>query len=347
MKNRSITFRIDARKEAGIGHLIRSINLGEYFKSKGCRVNYIIKGNQHRQPEIDATYISKTNGFSSELKILDGLAHHDIIVCDFINQITLEEDGLGGYLEKLNSYFQYSIFFDGIYSDSVFSKISWPAIDQLITPYLTSFETAFPNKLVGPEYFVFSDSMIKASYNKSFDLKRIGILISFGGSDPCNLTRFLLQTIEPDLQSFKYIDFFVVVGPYFSKVNLEAIDTISSIHENIQIIHKPTDLTNLFAKSSIAITNGGLTKYEASLFGCTIIQINENQTVTEINSDFAQAAGGVFFGEYKYINPIELRRSLHFVINDNEFRKSCFYRNRSIVDGKGKERIYQRLTSLK
>jgi spore coat polysaccharide biosynthesis protein SpsF (cytidylyltransferase family)/spore coat polysaccharide biosynthesis predicted glycosyltransferase SpsG/2-polyprenyl-3-methyl-5-hydroxy-6-metoxy-1,4-benzoquinol methylase len=110
----------------------------------------------------------------------------------------------------------------------------------------------------GLEYLVLKDNM---SGSTDVNDPPLRILVTFGGSDPDNLT-------EPVASTLDYLSYKVkaVIGPFFS-VNITRIG-------NCELIHNPEELDGYIGEADLVITSFGMTLMEALIMKRPVILIN-------------------------------------------------------------------------
>ena len=128
----------------------------------------------------------------------------------------------------------------------------------------------------GFEYFIYPIEKIKKK-KKIFD-----ILLSFGGSDNFKGTLYVLKLLEK-LKVKKNI--IVVNGKHFKKNYKKKLLSICK-KNNFKIQPFSKNFDNLLNKSSLLITNSGLTKYEGVLHNIPVVVFSDSKKSQKIDKVF-------------------------------------------------------------
>jgi len=171
----------------------------------------------------------------------------------------------------------------------------------------------------GPAYMVFDSSMSTVS-RIPFDEKK-GIVVSFGGSDPHNLTVTIVSClnalgIEPD----------IVRGPFFEH-SLEGIRG--------SIIDSPAHLHDIISNARVLVTSFGITMYEAFLLGTPVVLFNQSS----YHSRLARSVSVINLGYSGSVRREQLVRRLGETLGDGSLLRECAETHTRHVDGKGTERV--------
>jgi len=156
------------------------------------------------------------------------------------------------------------------------------------------------NHYFGHDYFVLRDEFI---YSKPKE--QIGhvkqILITFGGVDPNNYTKKVLDTIYDYCQK-NDIEITVIAGFGYQKY-----DTIASF-KNIHIEKNVTDISRYMYEADLIFTSAGRTTYEIASIGTPTIVLAQNER--ELTHFFASS-------EYGFLN-----LGLGYKLSDHELMKN-------------------------
>ena len=104
----------------------------------------------------------------------------------------------------------------------------------------------------------------ESAADRTFDLARLKVLISFGGEDSGDLTGRLLSMID-DTGIFRPEQLTVIRGPFFSR---------DDFPEGVTLIDSPADLSGILMKYDLVFTMFGLTCFEALYSFVPVILFN-------------------------------------------------------------------------
>jgi spore coat polysaccharide biosynthesis predicted glycosyltransferase SpsG/SAM-dependent methyltransferase len=171
----------------------------------------------------------------------------------------------------------------------------------------------------GPGYMIFD--------NRIFTVPRVpyrekkGTVVSFGGSDPHNLTCMVVSClneigIEPD----------IVRGPFFTH-------SLERLRGNI--IDSPVHLHEIISNASLLITSFGITMYEAFYFGTPVVLFNHSS----YHFLLAQSVSAINLGYRGNIGREDLVQKLAETLGDEHALREYAEKNKTLVDGKGTKRL--------
>ncbi len=163
-----------------------------------------------------------------------------------------------------------------------------PRSEDLRVDPVTRFKnTIYTNKstktkfFIGPKYWILRREFFEyKKLQKSTPEIIHNILLSFGGSDPTNLT---CQVLEKLLEVYGTYHIDVVLGQQFCFYN--EVETILDIHGdkriNVSLHSNVTNMAELMYVSDLAITAGGMTMFEALCVGTPVIVIPQDKLQRE------------------------------------------------------------------
>ncbi len=306
-----IFFRCDAGSEAGLGHLVRSINLGiEISKISGYRPNFIINSSEKIISKyLDRKYFnlifSETRiGTDDDYKFLKKYLTEDcLIILDsrFVRQKDIDN------LSK-------SFFLIGI--DDGLNELNWP----IKLNYNLYAEGSNSNDLIGPTYNLINSKFFSPNKNNKYTPR---ILITMGGEDPDNLTSWI---IENSAEILNLLDVRIIIGaahPDKIKVRQQTFKYLSEA----EIFDSPESLIEHAIWSNIAITAGGMSAYELAASENALIGIAIESHQIQLLKSMDERGALEFIGEYDHNTKKKLTFSLRKLIdnriNADKLRKSA------------------------
>ena len=256
-------FRVDAgnRKGLSFGHLSRCMILSKILKDLFCTESIFLmkdisEGVLHaRRKGCHVAFFPEQAGPEQEMKALFDLADQitpDLFIMDLPN--TRLDTRIFDQIKKrsIRSICIDDFRFKNPGADIVFNS-------SILAP--VKFKKGRPSDnqtlFLGPGYFIFDDNLLGDKI--IFDKNLKNIVISFGGSDPTNLTFKVTEQLVS--LAFKNTCFHIVTGPGYK--NSQALCTlICEQGKNFKIIKNPDNIIPYFEAADYVICAGGRTMYE-------------------------------------------------------------------------------------
>ena len=110
---------------------------------------------------------------------------------------------------------------------------------------------------LGPEFFIFDETAKNKNPRRKAGL--LNIVLTFGGSDPTNLTRKVVKTLLKERWP-SFTIFRIILGPGYSDVG--DLKSLISSRKDFEIITDPQDIIPYFLGSDLTVCAGGRTMYE-------------------------------------------------------------------------------------
>jgi spore coat polysaccharide biosynthesis predicted glycosyltransferase SpsG/SAM-dependent methyltransferase len=277
----------------GIGHLRRCLSLIEAGKSWFESYLYIMKGD-NRYPEVSSRYRTVTN--------LNDIPAIDLIVSD-MRDTKLHEMRR---LERIAPIVSID--------DKGAARGRAP-----VCIYSLPQREVIQGNYLGPSFIVL-DTRIQDCTPLSFGEKQ-GITVSFGGSDPENLTEYVTRLLNE-----------VGVYPTIVKGPLYRHDTSMLKGE---IVEGGDDIFDLINRSKVLITSFGITMYEAFYLKTPVILFNR----TKYHYELGCKTSAVNLGFKGKRTQKELAGELEREIKMESMLAESAERNSSVVDGMGALRV--------
>lgn len=191
--------------------------------------------------------------------------------------------------------------------------------------------------LVGSDYVPVREQFLNRDYR--VHEKVTDVLITTGGGDIDNIAGSLLKEVLCE-----GICFHVVTGRY--NPHLKALQELESNCQGIRIYHDVKDMAALMHKCDLAITAGGTTIYELAAIGVPFLCFSyaKNQEALTEYIGAGKIAG--YLGAYHLERQAVMERlpGLFAEYCDNrELRAACHAREKKMIDGKGAERLAEKI----
>lgn len=337
-RKKAFVIRADADATIGAGHVMRCLALGQALKTQGCDVIFICVCNN------EALY----QRLSDEGFQVVTLAHPNPNPSDW--QITSK------VLQSLPAAW---VVLDGYHFDSAYqhqikacghrllviddmAHLDRYCCDILLNQNINAERLHYiaepsPHYLLGPGY-----ALLRTEFLSWMDSKRTipkiasKVLVTLGGG---NSDERMLKFIRA-MQNVKVdeLEAAIVIGPANPQVHALEAEADHSIFP-IHLIDNARNMPELMAWADMAISAGGSTCWELSFMGLpTLVTIlTENQRTIAEGLEEAEAA--VNLGWYYNLSLMKITRKLKELATDADTRMQMSQRGRSLVDGKGVERV--------
>lgn len=193
------------------------------------------------------------------------------------------------------------------------------------------------NHYFGHEYFILRDEFIYTEpKNKIGDVKNV--LITFGGVDPNNFTKKVIEAIYGYCLE-KNIEITVIAGFGYDKY-----DTISS-YESISIKKNVQDISRYMRDADLIFTSAGRTTYEIASIGTPAIVLAQNER--ELTHFFASSEYGFLnLGLGKNVTHNEILKNFTKLVDSRKNREHMHKLMLKTDLKKGRKRVNSMINKL-
>lgn len=371
-----VVIRADANSKIGMGHVMRCLSVADALLKRGEEVLFVTaddtpvplltkKGVPYRVLHTD--YADMEAELPGLLCILQELTQRAELPEEVLSRMSSQRKDIAilvdsyyvteKYLAALKKRIT-TIYMDDIYA------FSYP-VDMLINYNIYGEEMGYEKDaafadtklLLGANYvplreeFSAGAGYVQSRKELSLGAANVtpaeegGILITTGGSDSFNLAgQLLMEAMKYD--ALKEKEYHVVSGSL--NPHIGELQALAKKHENIHIHCNVTNMAELMAESEVALSAGGSTLYELCAVGVPVIAFSfaENQehlVQTFVKRDIAQYGGNYRTDGNKMIqNTIA---GLETLLEDKNLRTEYRKKARTLVDGKGADRIAEAIIS--
>ncbi len=167
------------------------------------------------------------------------------------------------------------------------------------------------------------------------------ILVTMGGSDAFGFTPIAVKALLNLKLDFEAT---IILGSAAS--SFEEVSKIASNNPNIKILKSVENISDLMHSSTIAIINGGLTRYELALTGTPFIALSVHQIQYDITERVTSLVGGINLGIVKQLSQDEITNAMEELIENKEKRMAISNALQKIIDSKGTSRILNCIESF-
>ena len=174
-----------------------------------------------------------------------------------------------------------------------------------------------------------------------------GILITTGGSDSFNLAGQLL-TEAMKYDALKTKEYHVVSGSL--NPHIGELQALAQEHGNIHIHCNVTNMAELMAESKVALSAGGSTLYELCAMGVPVIAFSFAENQECLVQTFVKRGIAQYGGNYRTDGNRMVQNTiagLEMLLEDENLRAEYRKKARTLVDGKGADRIAEAIQALR
>ncbi|WDV46163.1 UDP-2,4-diacetamido-2,4,6-trideoxy-beta-L-altropyranose hydrolase [Clostridiaceae bacterium M8S5] len=313
----NVCFIASGGSKVGLGHIMRCMALASEFKKRGFGVLFFSNGSKGIKRLQENNFV-----------IVDELTIHDIIVVD---KYGLDEV----FFDNLRRHCKILVYIDDT------NDFDYP-VDIIINGSLIAHSLGYnkynnPNKkmLLGTKYNILRDEF--RNINKIIVREKVkNIMITTGGADYYNTTSRIVNIIRSN-QKYDEINLNVIIGDSF--LNKNNLKNRLKEFKKIRIYENVNKISEIMLLSDIAISAGGGTIYELCACGVVTLGVilakNQEPIVTKMDE-----LGYIKnIGWYSDLTKNKIFNTLDILINDFEKRKNMINKQRTLVDGKGTEKI--------
>jgi UDP-2,4-diacetamido-2,4,6-trideoxy-beta-L-altropyranose hydrolase len=334
-----ICFRTDAGVPgAGFGHLMRCLAIADALRDKGATAYFAMKS-ESRAEQIAKECGYKTLSIPAAASPQEDLRASlllmedaDIVVAD---SYRFDSD----YLSGLRQGGKFVVALD----DLADRKLPVDVVigNAYATPELYAKNISEGAAiLVGPEYLPLRKQFQGCPLRDVRDhLARV--LVTMGGEDACNATRLVVESLA-EYPSPLTLD--ILLGPaYAHHASLEAV--LNNDPHKYRVYEQVAQVSPLYLQADAAITAGGSTVWELAAVGVPMVILQTAENQRGIIKYAVENELGVVLGKQDQIMLSDVTQGLRG-LEDRQVRERYAARCRTLVDGKGGERIAEALLAL-
>lgn len=347
-KIKDIYFRADSSIDIGTGHIMRCLTLADVLRKKGskihfiCReykgnINHIIKKRGYIVHGLPPRIMNKTDMLLTEEILKKKNRRPDWLVSDHYGIDASWETHIKGCVQRLMVI---DDFTDRRHNcDLLLNQNLYKDMEK-------RYKGMVPEgcrMLLGTQYTLLREQFLalrkrRKGFNK--DIKRIMIFI--GGTDSENVTMKALEAVKLLNRSDTEID--VIVGATNPRGNniKRMCDTIPNTHYYCQI----DNMEELLFKTDIAIGSGGSASWERCFVGVPSIIMNFADNQKEISENLHRKGIAVNLGWHNTLKPKDIADAVLDLIGNPIKRMRMILKGKKIVDGKGAQRVADKIINL-
>lgn len=319
-----IVFRVDAGIKMGTGHVCRILALADRLRLYH-EVIFLVENKKYLAIKKIKEENHKIITFRDEkdfFKKIRKITPH-IVINDILN--TNKQ-----YIEKLKKTGYFVVNFDDLGEGS--------KIADLVINAIYEEKPLFENHYYGYEYMCLRDEFSIFRQEKKTNKKVKNILVTFGGSDPNNLTLLTLQAIEKLKLKNILINIILGIGYKKRKKIYEYIQNLKNKGFKINIKENIKLMAQEIYKSDIVITSNGITVYEVTTMKKPCISIAQNEV--EKKHSFAQKVKYIkYLGLAKNISLQNIAIAIKELVNNYNLREKIKIELSKFDSSKGVDKV--------
>ena len=343
MGNTNLLFRTDANIAIGTGHVMRCLALAQAWQDEGGRAVFAMAETtpalqeRLRSEGIEIVYVGPRAAEDSRRTIeIARELHAEWIVLDGYQFGYDYQQAVKRSSRKL------AFFDDNAHCEKYVA-------DLVINQNIHAHESMYARRLqettllLGPRY---------ASLRREFwayrGWKRDAsqcrrLLVTFGGSDPLNLTHFVLEILE----QINNEDLSVIAVVGGSNPHLRALQKRADCSRfQLQLLKNPANLAEIMASADIAISAAGSTCWEMCFMGLPALIVDVALNQRELARGLAQRGAALHLTPDN-LNTRSLLEQLEVLISSPETRRSLSTKAQELVDGNGALRVLAAMSPIR
>ncbi len=337
-KAKPLTFWVEASQQIGMGHLMESLALAEYFISQGTAVHFIVNPYEPSRLELQKRGVSFVEyeldendnvvRFMTQKEVQYVIVNHRNVSLNTMERIQYGDfavvviDQLGGK----------PIICDLLINKSLIPE--WLRYDFPVNRPLCCF---------GPDYAILGNNYRKLHQEqKAFSKDRYTVLVSMGGVDRTGATFRIIEALRPVENISKEI----IIGNGFA--HIKQLQQLRNKYNDPSFIFSVgvSDLHDRISKADIAISAGGNTLFEMACVGTPGIVLWEDEHEYTQGVSFDKKGTVVCLGN-GIKTPINIiSDAISTLLQDSLRREKMSQRGKNLVDAEGRSRISTAITNL-
>lgn len=341
-------FRADGSARLGLGHIMRCLALAQGLEKKGVESVFVTRDYQPEVAEIIRRYRCRVESippdcdFPEDLLLTSGFIQQykaGLVVTDLCNVDILARLGAySEYLHGLKSTGKFLLTIDDL------NEMYFPS-DILVNPnygaekmkYTAGKGTKF---LLGPSYFIFREEFIEAARaDREINKDARNILVTMGGTDPLGLALKVAKALTAHSMGTG-LSLRIVLGFGFTDSRKQELeDVLKGFAGKCELIPGSDNMAELMLRADLAITAGGLTKYETAVTGTPGIIISQVAHQADVSLEFAREGTALNLGIGTEVSEQAIAEAVNLLLRDSVLRAKMSAKGRKLVDGGGIERI--------
>jgi UDP-2,4-diacetamido-2,4,6-trideoxy-beta-L-altropyranose hydrolase len=329
-KIKSILIRTDGDNKIGMGHIYRSIAVGEELKKQGFEIHFLTPNKPmilNKLSKYGKCHIT-TNDLKNEISTI-GKIHPSIIIIDLLKKFLPFRTN---YFKSIKQICKILVTIDYVSADSQFVDIG---IHSLFGPKKSKAKKIF----FGHKFAVIRDNFKRSNFKVKKTVN--SIIVLQGGSDTYCVSPKILKALNQIKKNFKIT---LIVGPAF-KCKKELKQEMKSIKKDVTILSDVKQIHKIMQKHQMAISAAGNTSNELFFLGIPTVIIYGEKHEQESAEKAHKNKISINLGYGPNISIEKIISNVTFLLENYDLRNFLSKQSKIIVDGKGTKRIVKIITS--
>ena len=344
--------RMDASVEIGMGHLMRCLALAHTLLAKGVTPIFVCRGYSDYIEKMLQNHNFKREKLPAGCSFEEELALITQIIKDYDAEVTVVDlcynenlkhiERYVNYLEKLRQSGSKLMIIDDL------NILPFNA-EVVLNPNYGAEKLPYENKnkvtyLLGIKYFLFRPEFIKVADKQRVIREQVSrVLITLGGSDVLNVTPKVMRALV-QLSRTRPMELVIVAG--LNEHDKELFSMLNDFSGKYRICAGSDNMAELMLWCDLAITAGGLTKYETALTGTPSIIISQVKHQYDLTELFMHEGTALHLGLGSEVSENRIGEAIKGLLYDYGQRLKMSLNGKRLMDGKGAQRVVEVLTGL-
>lgn len=322
-----VAFRVVGNERLGLGHVYRALTIAsrmfnpsiDFFVDEGSDVaRRLISERNYR------VFTVKGDDEFVERVIQGG---YTLVINDIL-------DTDAGYIRALRSN-------DGRVVVNFEDLGPGAAEANLVINALYEYSTPLPNQRFGWQYACLRDEFLQAPMPRGVQDPPKTLLITFGGTDPADLSS---RTLKAAARALEGCNASVIVVLGIGNPRADAVrklaESLRQCFATLEVYTHVTRMSELMARADLAVTSNGRTIFELASLGVPMIAVSQNSR--EATHTFGRISGGVLdLGLESGVSEDRLASAISRVWKDHDLRTSMHARLLQFDLKRGVDRVIQ------
>lgn len=350
--------RADGNETIGMGHIMRCLTIAQALRRQGAEVLFITA-------DAQAASVIEERGFAA--KIL--FTRYDKMEVELPQLMTLlmehtKSGGAGAPKLLIDSYFVTAFYLKNLQLAAKVilmddeKRAAYPCdglVNYNIYGKTLGYESEYPKEtklFLGCQYA----PLREAFQNGGYEVREMAehILFTAGGGDACHVALKMAKRLEKKALSESDREngrispiWHIICGPFCS--DTEELERLAAGNERLRIHKNVTDMSGLMRSCDIAVSAAGSTLYELCGIGVPAVGFYFAENQRRNMETFAEQtpiknAGDFSLEPEKVCELIE--KEVETLCREKTLREKISQSMKTIVDGKGADRLAEGLLSL-
>lgn len=324
---RRILFRVDGGGKIGMGHVYRSLAVADELRAVSTADILFLMSAEYpegRRRVSDSGFPVRVLQKAATESVIEAIREYspDIVVND---RPLLEKD----YLSALATVGASTVNL----VDNLENLEDPVEAASVIIATMHEDQVDSEGYYAGPAYAILHESF--AGQTKSIRERPRGLVLTFGGSDPQNLTLRVLRALAPLASGLEVT---AILGPAFSyKKELET--SLDQLSYRPRILEGVDHMAKVLREADLVFCSGGMTVYEIAALGTPGIVLCQNVREMRRMEKFARRGSVLHLGLGSGVAEERIREAARELLSNPDKRRRMSEAGRRLVDSYGARRV--------